>query len=129
LVKEEREVSATNPKAKGAVDDLELGDPGAEKARLLHNEGATRPDTQEANQDGDGTRTSEEVLTAAPLSPSSDNPYDSPGSPVSEKVRGKMKERRSLSVETVGSLDRVPLNIGRNGFVPTQEWVTSWQQG
>ena len=130
MAKEERERnSAINPKAKGVVDDLELGDAGAEKARLLHNEGATRPDAQESNQDSDSTRTSEEVLTAAVMSPSSDNPYDSPASPVSEKARGKMKERRSLSVETVSPLDRVPLNIGRNGFVPTQEWVTSWQQG
>jgi hypothetical protein len=128
LAKEEREKnSATKPKVN--VEDLELGDPGAEKARLLQNEGATRPDAQEANPDSGSARASEEVLTAAVLSPTSDNPYDPPASPISEKARGKMRERRSLSVETVSSLDRVPLSIGRNGFVPTQEWVTSWQQG
>jgi hypothetical protein len=49
-------------------------------------------------------------------------------SPKSEKARGKMRAR-SLSVETISSLDRAPLAIGKNGFVPTQEWVTSWQQG
>ena len=127
MAKEEREKSSpVNTKVKAVVDDLELGDPSAEKARLLQNE---RPDAQEVNPESDSTRTSEEVLAAAVVSPISDNPYDSPASPVSEKARGKMKERRSLSVETVSSLDRVPLNIGRNGFVPTQEWVTSWQQG
>ncbi len=127
MAKEEREKSSpTNTKVKAVVDDLELGDASAEKARLLQNE---RPDAPEVNPASDSTRTSEEVLTAAVISPSSDNPYDPPASPVSEKARGKMKERRSLSVETVSSLDRVPLNIGRNGFVPTQEWVTSWQQG
>jgi len=129
MAKEEREKnSPTNAKVKAVVDDLELGDASAEKARLLQNEGATLPDAPEPYQASDSTRTSEDILTTAVVSPSSDNPYDTPAS-VSEKARGKMKERRSLSVETVSSLDRVPLNIGRNGFVPTQEWVTSWQQG
>lgn len=129
LAKEERELnSASKPKVKTSVDDLELGDPSAEKARLLQTEGASRPDIQEAELDSGSARASEEVLTAV-LPPSSDNPYDLPASPMSEKVRGKMRERSSLSSETVNSLDRVPLNIGRNGFVPTQEWVTSWQQG
>jgi len=51
-------------------------------------------------------------------------------SAVSEKARGKMPERRSPSLDTDNSLDRVTANaVGRNGFVPTQEWVTSWQQG
>lgn len=130
LAKEEREKNLpTKPKAK-VVDDLELGDPSAEKARLLQNEGATRPDAaHEEDMDNDGPRASDVELTAAVLSPSSDNPYDSPVSPISEKARGKMRERSSLSLDTVSPLDRVPLSIGRNGFVPTQEWVTSWQQG
>lgn len=130
LAKEEREKnSPTKPKAK-VVDDLEVGDPSAEKARLLQSEGATRPDSShEANTDNDDPRASDVDLSAASLSPNSDNPYDPPVSPLSEKARGKMKERRSLSLDTVSPLDRVPLNIGRNGFVPTQEWVTSWQQG
>lgn len=129
LAKEERENLGGKPKVKAVVDDVELGDPGAEKARLLQNEGAMRPDIDEGSLDCDGVRASEEVLTAAGPSPSSDNPYDPPASPISEKARGKMRERRSLSVETTSSLDGVSLNIGRNGFVPTQEWVTSWQQG
>jgi hypothetical protein len=43
----------------------------------------------------------------------------------SEKVRGKMKERPSVSVDTSSSLERVALaGVGKNGFVPTQEWVS-----
>ncbi|KAG7092239.1 hypothetical protein E1B28_008605 [Marasmius oreades] len=49
---------------------------------------------------------------------------------VSERARGKMKERRSSSLDADDSLERIAaIGIGRNGFVPTQEWVTSWQQG
>jgi len=46
----------------------------------------------------------------------------------SEKAKGKMKERRSSSNSS--SLERIAAQgVGRNGFMPTQEWVTSWQQG
>ncbi|KAF5370556.1 hypothetical protein D9758_001832 [Tetrapyrgos nigripes] len=46
----------------------------------------------------------------------------------SEKAKGKMKERRSSSASS--SLERLAAQgVGRNGFVPTQEWVTSWHQG
>lgn len=50
---------------------------------------------------------------------------------LSEKVRGKMPERqRSESIDMSSSLERVAAaGIGRNGFVPTQDWVSSWQQG
>ncbi|KAF7295126.1 hypothetical protein MIND_01051100 [Mycena indigotica] len=50
--------------------------------------------------------------------------------PTSEKARGKMRERRSQSLDTNSSADRIAAaGVGRNGFVPSQEWVTSWQQG
>ncbi|KAI9508505.1 hypothetical protein F5148DRAFT_1196168 [Russula earlei] len=40
-----------------------------------------------------------------------------------------MREQ-SVSLEMDNSLDRVTAAaVGRNGFMPTQEWVTSWQQG
>lgn len=46
----------------------------------------------------------------------------SSSSPKSEKSRGKMKERRSSSVDV--NLEYMAANaVGRNGFVPTQEWV------
>lgn len=52
-----------------------------------------------------------------------------PGTPrkMSEKVRGKMRARSTDSVETTISLERLTLagvSVGRNGFVPTQEWVS-----
>ncbi|KAH0584230.1 hypothetical protein H2248_009784 [Termitomyces sp. 'cryptogamus'] len=111
-------------------------DPGAEKARLLESEGGVAltgtdsaediprerhsSDTQE--RDGDS-----EVLTQSFMSPGSETPGR--GS-LSEKARGKMRERRSSSLDADSSIDRVlAAGVGRNGFVPTQEWVTSWQQG
>lgn len=126
LAKEEREKNLNDPnsKIKAVVDDIELADAGAEKARLLQSEGvAQQPDVEV----GLSARVSEEVVTTSAMSSSSDNPYDAPA--ISEKMRGKMRERSSLSVDTMNSLDRIPLSIGRNGFIPTQEWVTSWQQG
>ncbi|KAG5219937.1 Protein HID [Salix suchowensis] len=38
-----------------------------------------------------------------------------------------MKERRSVSLDNIDPAAAAA--VGRNGFVPTQEWVTSWQQG
>ncbi|KAF9036701.1 high-temperature-induced dauer-formation protein-domain-containing protein [Panaeolus papilionaceus] len=126
LAKEERANRVANPKARAsASDDLEAGDPAAEKARFLQNEGVIN--SADIDHGSDGTRSSyDEAVTASMVSPTSENPY--PGSPLSEKARGKMRERRSLSVDNV-VLERVPPGLGRNGFVPTQEWVTSWQQG
>lgn len=109
------------------MDEESIPDAGAEKARLLENEGV-RGDSQE--RDGAAVASprgsqGDEPLTRSFMSPTSDNPYGlGSESPVSEKARGKMRERRSGSVETITSLDRVPLTIGRNGFVPTQEWVS-----
>jgi len=49
--------------------------------------------------------------------------------PASETAKGKMKQR-SISLDRTNSLERIAAaGVGRNGFVPTQEWVTSWQQG
>jgi len=129
LAKEEKAKKLSNPKGKApVVGEVEMVDAGAEKARLLENEGAGNRNSQERDQDsGDSPRDSQadETVTRSFMSPTSEILYASPDSPISEKARGKMRERRSLSVETLSSLDRVPLNIGRNGFVPTQEWVCS----
>ena len=128
LAKEERERNAGNQKGKTRIDDVEMGDPGAEKARLLENEGAIHRTSHEREPDvtnATSPRTSQgdETVTRSFMSPTSDNPYAVAESPISEKARGKMRERRSLSVETINSLDRAPASIGRNGFIPTQEWV------
>lgn len=71
------------------------------------------------------------ILTTQPLmSPPLDGTMTDAPSSVSEKVRGKMKARRSLSLDTTSSLDRIAAaGVGRNGFVPSQEWVSlasSW---
>lgn len=49
----------------------------------------------------------------------------------SEKAKGKMPDRtRSESLELSDGLDRIAATgIGRNGFVPTQDWVASWHHG
>ena len=150
LAKEANKQANPNSKGKKSVDEVEMADAGAEKARLLENEGASRGnDSTERERDDSSAHASlgEDVLTQPLMSPNAELPYSTVDSPISEKARGKMRERRSLSVDTVNSLDRASLGIGKNGFVPTQEWVfiflflgsesfshflfqvTSWQQG
>ncbi|EKM82993.1 hypothetical protein AGABI1DRAFT_69103 [Agaricus bisporus var. burnettii JB137-S8] len=91
----------------------ETVDPGMEKLRLLSEEG--------------NSATEEEVTIETSYTESEEG---SAGSETieqkSKKAQGKMRERQSLSEDNAG----VPAaSVGRNGFVPTQEWVTSWQQG
>lgn len=58
-------------------------------------------------------------------------PTGAPG--LSDKARGKMKASGSASgedLELSAELAQIASGgVGRNGFVPTQDWVTSWQQG
>ena len=126
LAKEAKKLSNPKGKTPVVVDGVEMVDAGAEKARLLQNEGAGNRGSQEREQDSGGSprdSQADETVTRSFVSPTSETLSVTLDSPISEKVRGKMRERRSLSVETLNSLDRAPLNIGRNGFVPTQEWV------
>ena len=77
---------------------------------------------------GHAAAAAEELPSVQPLmSPTTESPpAHGAQSSVSEKVRGKMRERRSLSLDTDASLDRVAAaGVGRNGFVPTQEWVSA----
>ena len=123
LAKEDR---VQNTKGKAPVHDIESGDAGAEKARLLESEGAVRNDSEERELDNSASpRTSQgdEAITRSFMSPGTENPYVT-DSPVSEKARGKMRERRSLSVDNSIPLDRLPPGLTRNGFVPTQEWAS-----
>jgi len=113
-------------KGKGSVDEVEMADAGAEKARLLENEGASRDSNSTEREMDDGSARAslgEDVLTRPLMSPNAELPYATVDSIISEKARGKMRARRSVSVDTINSLDRASLNIGKNGFVPTQEWV------
>jgi len=135
LAKEEqaRKVEA-NPKSKN-TDAPGEEEPHVEKARLLESESssALRRSMESVDEnlwrsEGQEPRIEHEFLMTQPLmSPSGEI---IPITAISEKVRGKMKARRSISLDTTANLDRVAaMGVGRNGFVPTQEWVTSWQQG
>ncbi|KAG5652956.1 hypothetical protein H0H81_002964 [Sphagnurus paluster] len=122
-----------NQKGK-APSDREEADPGAEKARLLESESVTAIHTPESAdglvaypRDSDGERREpDEELTRSLMSPGSESPTHANFSVTpSEKTRGKMKERRSPSLDTNSSIDRVAaVGVGRNGFVPTQEWAS-----
>jgi hypothetical protein len=130
-----------------AGDDVE-GDAQGEKARLMENWEANAADAEGAQQGEKATPKKQQVNTTdvdleRGLDPvelarsqqqggvSTDNqpplPLSSPteaASAVSEKARGKMKARRSMSLDTTGSLERIAASgVGRNGFVPTEEWV------
>lgn len=100
-------------------EDLEMGDPYAEKVRLLQQPDVTRD--REAESSHDPNVEGEEGPTVSrPIVPQ--NSESVPGTPTSEKARGKMRERRSPSLDEDSSAESA--GIGRNGFVPTQEWVS-----
>ncbi|KAG2364450.1 high-temperature-induced dauer-formation protein-domain-containing protein [Suillus spraguei] len=111
-----------------------------EKLRLLMNENdpafIVASDIESTSSSGEdleaGLGGHEQTETRPLTSPSSENsPTTSTRTitAVSEKARGKMKARRSLSSDTINGDRMAAAGIGRNGFLPTQEWVTSWQQG
>ena len=128
------------------VEDGDQEAPEHEKARLLSTENreaiglSTEPDLEaRMPRDrprpaaADSTARSSQVegeqdeLDQPPMSASTSEAAQAR----SEKARGKMRERqRSDSIEMSGSLERIAAaGVGRNGFVPTQDWMTSWQQG
>jgi hypothetical protein len=126
LAKEEQARKA-DLKGKGRRDPDDDSQPHEEKAKLLRNESETAMGLSESAEDLEGSpRQSQgqdpEISMVLPTSPTSET---MPGSTsTSEKARGKMRARRSQSLDTNGGLDRVAAaGVGRNGFVPTQEWV------
>ncbi|KAJ7109144.1 high-temperature-induced dauer-formation protein-domain-containing protein [Mycena epipterygia] len=132
LAKEEQ-ARKTDLKGKGPRDSGDDSQPHEEKAQLLRTESETalarsEPAEAQENSPRQSHGQDPEISMVLPTSPTSET---IPGSTsTSEKARGKMRARRSQSLDTNGSLDRVAAaGVGRNGFVPTQEWVTSWQQG
>ncbi|KAG6844484.1 hypothetical protein H0H87_006558 [Tephrocybe sp. NHM501043] len=126
-----------NLKGKGPSGPEDDADPGAEKARLLESEGSLTVTESAENLPGsprssEGQDDGSEILTQSFMSPGAETPTrgGSFASVLSEKARGKMRERRSPSLDADITVDRIAAaNVGRNGFIPTQEWVTSWQQG
>jgi hypothetical protein len=86
----------------------ETADPGAEKSRLLSEEGNPAAE-EEAGVDSGNL---EDAEGSAGLETAEQR---------SKKAQGKMRERQSLSEDNAG----VPAaSVGRNGFVPAQEWVS-----
>jgi hypothetical protein len=93
----------------------EDGEPHYEKARLLE-EGFGAVERSESTDSISDHH--------APSMASSAARHSSRIAGTSEKSRGKMKERGSISLDATGSLDlAAAAGVGRNGFVPTQEWV------
>ena len=129
LAKEEQIRKAEGNQKAGAVgivtDNEESQD---EKAKILDSENSD-PHGQSAedlNINSDepgggriGDRSTPTIAQPPDIPPAASSTLPS----ISLKVRGKMKERRSLSIETSSGLDRVGTSFGKNGFVPTQEWV------
>lgn len=135
-------------KGKNASTERDDEEPHEEKARLLRTEtrdalGLSTASEQEERLPRqsqtppigrlslEGRGQSDEMPSGQPLmSPTTaELPMSLPGSDLdlSEKARGKMRERpRSTSLDTTSSLERIAAaGIGRNGFIPTQEWVSN----
>ena len=140
--KEERALAAAGAldKGKHRATDEEQGDPASEKARLLSREAAESLELARSSEidlaaaDAPHAQEEEEQSSTRPLMSPTASGFGSPADgPVgmSEKARGKMRAAgRSLSGDMTGSLERLAAaGVGRNGFVPTQEWVASWHQG
>ncbi|KAI0262890.1 high-temperature-induced dauer-formation protein-domain-containing protein [Gloeopeniophorella convolvens] len=142
----EEQSRANNAKGKSRAAEGEHDQPHEEKQRMLERENALELASREQSVDNltevrivprdsppqDPGNNVEDTPSTQPLMSPTIEPTVLSGFPtaVSEKARGKMRERRSMSMDTDNSLDRVTATaVGRNGFVPTQEWVTSWQQG
>jgi hypothetical protein len=126
----------------------------AEKAALL---GRTEDDDEEvrpsisthANTTTSTDQTSVPLTTpgatitsdplASPPPPSNAGSDGRGGQPMSEKARGKMRATSISSVTTTQIVDDSATDeeimrladggVGPNGYVPTQEWVSSWQKG
>ncbi|CDO70695.1 hypothetical protein BN946_scf184798.g10 [Trametes cinnabarina] len=142
-LKEERVAQGRGSVDKGkrrALDEEEGGAgiaPSSEKARLLQREMGSldlsrSTDSTDTLPEGAARHGDEDGQTRPLMSPTATEAPTGSGAapPVSEKARGKMRAGRSLSGDMTGSLERLAASgVGRNGFVPTQEWVASWQQG
>jgi hypothetical protein len=92
--------------------------------------------------ESDSTGSVHTAPTSSPVSPSNEAEFQTPTTPdrppLSEKARGKMRAVQP-SESTVDGDDSgvtedelmqvASAGVGPNGYVPSQEWVTSWQKG
>jgi len=135
----EEQSRAADSKGKSRAREEVYDQPHEEKQKMLDRENSLGISSREQSVDSltevrvvprDSPQLEESAAPQLLVSPTIDQTaLTNFQSAVSEKARGKMPER-SQSSDTDNSLDRVTATaVGRNGFVPTQEWVTSWQQG
>ncbi|KAI0340618.1 hypothetical protein BDW22DRAFT_1360028 [Trametopsis cervina] len=138
LAKEERAKGA-DAKPKTSGEEVEGEDHRDEKTKLVQSESAASLELSQSTHGPDDIEAQraaaeEDARTGRPLmSPTLATDHTLPDGEQegpSEKARGKMRAGRSMSGDMTRSLERLAASgVGRNGFIPTQEWVTSWQQG
>ena len=121
---------------KSSLDSLSEAAPGDDKARLLRSESQNSIDVHSPGSpispvddiEAQRNSRSEDQNTGRPLmSPTiaEATMAEAQQQRMSEKARGKMRAGRSLSEDMTASLERLAASgVGRNGFVPTQEWVS-----
>jgi hypothetical protein len=112
----------------------------AEKAALLGRDFDEEEDGADITSAGAGAHASSAATSstpppadATPQSPTSPvtSPTTSDRPPMSEKARGKMRAVEGETDDEVSEEDLMKVaaaGVGPNGYVPTQEWVTSWQK-
>jgi len=139
----EEQSRARDAKGKSRGGEEEYDQPHEEKQKLLERENALGISSREQSADSltevrvvprdhpqqEQAESVEEVPSSESLVSPTTEQVRLSGFPtaVSEKARGKMRERRSESLDTDNSLDRVTAaSVGRSGFVPTQEWVRTF---
>lgn len=105
----------------------------AEKAALLGREiDGDEIDEERGDQRSERSRGRESQDERSSQPPTS--PPPEPPRAMSEKARGKMRETTPPADEETAADDEelmrlAAAGIGPQGYVPTQEWVTSWQKG
>ncbi|KLO07390.1 hypothetical protein SCHPADRAFT_922914 [Schizopora paradoxa] len=133
-----REEQARLDSKKGGIVDLEKGRTSSNEYYETTSTSSATPETRNSGEVSLRGSDSEMIASAQPLMSPSGEEFptiasisEENTSHPSEKARGKMPARTSsLSEDMMHELERLASSgVGRKGFVPTQEWVSSWQQG
>lgn len=123
----------------GQTDDQEDDEPRSTPRPALtsptgeHSDRIAQPLTTPGDQPADP------LSSVSSQSPEYADTTYAPPKPMSEKARGKMKavneSETSLPIDPVDEVPDEELmkvaasGVGPNGYVPTQDWVASWQKG
>ncbi|CAE6483497.1 unnamed protein product [Rhizoctonia solani] len=115
----EEAAKGLNNKGKGKLVPGDNSDLSKEKRDLIEREKAQLLPTPEELESGLAAGGDDELV--APIG-------------MSEKARGKLREDAGLGrTESIDLSAEEELSaavaLGKNGFVPTQEWISSWQRG